>query len=127
MRGFTLLEILVALTVLAIALATVIKTSGYYTSNAHYLRDKTFAHWVAMNVLTELQIQHKWPALGKQTGTATMAGRQWYWIVRTSETPDKELRRLEVQVYYHTQDSEPLTKLEGFMAAPLLKKEMLLF
>ena len=122
MQGFTLLEVLVALAVLAIALAAVIKVSSYYAENTIYLRDKTLAHWVAMNVLTDLQVQDKWPDLGKQEGS------KWYWVVNVEETPDKDLRQLEVQVYYRRQDKEPVTTLAGFMAAPLgSTDEMLLF
>jgi len=127
-QGFSLLEVLVALAVLAIALAAVIKVSGHYIESARYLRDKTLAHWVAMNVLTDLQIKDKWPDLGKQEGTAMMAEREWYWVVNVVETPDEDLRRLEVQVYYRRQDNEPVTKLEGFMANSFVsEKEMLLF
>lgn len=127
-QGFTLLEVLVALAVLAIALAAVIKVSAHYAESARYLRDKTLAHWVAMNVLTDLQIKDKWPDLGKQEGTAMMAEREWYWVVNVIETPDEDLRRLEVQVYYRRQDNEPVTKLEGFMANSFVpEKEMLLF
>ena len=127
-QGFTLLEVLVALAILAIALAAVIKVSGRYAENASYLRDKTFAHWVAMNVLTDLQIQDKWPDLGKKTGTAMMAERKWYWVVNVETTPDNDLRRLEVQVYSNRQDKEPMIILEGFMANSLVvTNEMLLF
>jgi general secretion pathway protein I len=127
-QGFSLLEVLVALAVLAIALAAVIKVSAHYAESARYLRDKTLAHWVAMNVLTDLQFKDKWPNLGKQEGTAMMAEREWYWVVNVVETPDEDLRRLEVQVYYRRQDNEPVTKLEGFMANSLVpEKEMLLF
>jgi general secretion pathway protein I len=127
-QGFSLLEVLVALAVLAIALAAVIKVSAHYAESARYLRDKTLAHWVAMNILTDLQVKDKWPDLGKQEGTAMMAEREWYWVVNVVETPDEDLRRLEVQVYYRRQDNEPVTKLEGFMANSLVpEKEMLLF
>jgi general secretion pathway protein I len=128
MQGFTLLEVLVALAVLAIALAAVIKVGSHYAENTIYLRNKTLAHWVAMNVLTDLQVQDKWPDLGKQEGSVMMAEQKWYWVVNIEETPDKDLRRLEVQVYYGRQDKEPVTTLAGFMAAPLGRtNEMLLF
>ena len=56
LRGFTLLEVLVALAVIAIALASIIKAVGTGAANASYLRDKTFAHWVAANRLAQMQI-----------------------------------------------------------------------
>ncbi|HEX2238999.1 MAG TPA: type II secretion system minor pseudopilin GspI, partial [Gammaproteobacteria bacterium] len=57
-RGFTLLEVLVALAVIAIALASIIKVVGTGAANAGYLRDKTFAHWVAANRLVQMQIRN---------------------------------------------------------------------
>ncbi len=56
-RGFTLLEVLVALAVLAIAMAALIKTGGENTRSAAYLRDKTLAQWVAMNVIAEQRLK----------------------------------------------------------------------
>ncbi|RKZ92432.1 MAG: type II secretion system protein GspI [Candidatus Parabeggiatoa sp. nov. 1] len=117
-QGFTLLEVLVALAVLAIALAAAIKVTTENTENTRYLRDRTLAHWVAMNELTEIQVLEKWPALGKKEGTAMMAEREWYWVVKISETVDEELRRLDVQVYYHRKDEEPMAVLVGFVGAP---------
>jgi general secretion pathway protein I len=117
-QGFTLLEVLVALAILAIALAAVIKTTTENVENTRYLRDRTLAHWVAMNVLTEIHVQKKWPSLGKKEGTAMMAEREWFWIVKVSETVDEELRRLDVQVFYHREDEEPVALLVGFVGAP---------
>ncbi len=117
-KGFTLLEVLVALVILAIALAAVIKVGIENTENIRYLRDKTLAHWVAMNVLTEIQIMEKWPRLGKQEGTAMMAEREWFWQMKISETGEKELRRLDIQVYYEHQHENPVTLLAGFVGKP---------
>lgn len=114
-NGFTLLEVLVALAVLAIALAAIIKTTTENVENAHYLRDKTLAHWVAMNILTETQVRKEWPSLGKQEGTAIMGEHEWHWLMNISETMDHELRRLDVQVYFHRQDEEPVAVLVGFI------------
>jgi len=83
--------------------------------NTRYLRDKSIAHWVAMNVLTEIQVREKWLT---RKGVAIMAEREWYWLLKISETIDDELRRLEVQVYYHFKDEEPIAILVGFVGAP---------
>jgi len=117
-QGFTLLEVLVALAILAIGLAALIKVSTFNAENARYLRDKTLAHWVAMNVLTAVQVQGKWLEIGKTEETVMMADRYWYWLLRVSETVDEELRRLDVQVYYNSKDDEPITVLVGFVSKP---------
>jgi len=119
-QGFTLLEVLVALAVLAIALSAAIKTTTENAENARYLRDKTLAHWVAMNVLTQIQVRGEWPAIGKKEGTAMMAEREWYWIIKVSQTVDDELRRLDIQVYFVRGDKTPITTLIGFVSSPSL-------
>jgi len=117
-HGFTLLEVLVALAILAIALAAVIKTTTANVENAQYLRDKTLAHWVAMNVLKEVQVRGEWPSVGKKDGTALMANREWFWIMHTSTTMEKELRRLDIQVFQHHKAKLPVTILVGFVGMP---------
>ena len=114
-RGFTLLEVLVALVILAIALAAVIKTTSENAKNTRYLRDKTFAHWVAMNIWTEIQAYNKWPDLGEQSGSTTMGKQEWFWHTEVSTTPDKELRRLDIRVYYSPTDVGSLVTLTGFV------------
>ena len=117
-QGFTLLEVLVALAILAIALSAAIKVSTANVENASYLRDRTLAHWVAMNILTEIQIKEVWPSLGKKTGTTMMAEREWFWIMNTSDTVDKELRRVEIKVFYKKDDENALSLLVGFIPLP---------
>lgn len=117
-HGFTLLEVLVALTILAITLGAIIKTSFVQVENARYLRDKTLAHWVALNVVTEIQVRQSWPEVGQQKGQSSMAGREWDWSVKVSKTIDDKLRRLDVQVYDRPQAKTPITSLVGFVGAP---------
>ena len=96
-RGFTLLEVLVALAVLALALAAGLKAAGSNIDNAAYLRDRTLAHWVAMNKLTEMQVFNKFPATGTtERGSLLLAGSEWYWTVQT--TLNKSLVQYEFGV-----------------------------
>lgn len=97
-RGFTLLEVLVALAVLAIALTAAIELGTRNADNAARLEDKTLAHWVAMNRVAELQLSSPAPAPGVQQGVETMLGRDWYWRDRVETTADAAVRRLSVEV-----------------------------
>lgn len=96
--GFTLLEVLVALAIVAIALGALLKTGAGNSANAVYLRDKTFAHWVAMNKVTELQLAPSWPDVGTSRGKVEMAGRAWQWTAKVSGTFDANVRRVDVEV-----------------------------
>jgi general secretion pathway protein I len=109
-NGFTLLEVLVALSVLAIALAAAIKISIENAENTRYLRDKTFAHWIAMNILADIQIRQKLPILKK--GSSIMAKRKWYWRVKIANTTIKDLKRIDIEVW---QNDVPLVILVGFL------------
>ncbi len=117
-RGFTLLEVLVALAVLAVALSAAVKAAGQNAANATYLRDKTLAQWVAMNKLTELQVAREWPSPGERTGHAEMAGREWRWSTDTQLTEDDRLRRIEVTVRAPSEDSGSIVTVVGFVRLP---------
>jgi general secretion pathway protein I len=118
-RGFTLLEVLIALAVLAIAMGAVIKAAGDYTGNHAWLRDRTLAIWVARNVLVQNQVENAWPEVGERKGTQEMGRREWRWLARVSQTDEAQLRRLDVEVYLlDAEDEEPVSVLSGFLKQP---------
>ncbi len=112
--GFTLLEVMIALAVLAIALSAIITGVSRYANNAAYLRDRTFAHWVAMNKIAEAQIAKEWPAIGDTKGTATMADGEWSWEVKVTKTEDADVRRMDVKVYEGQDKKSPLTVMVAY-------------
>ena len=118
--GFTLLEVLVALAVLALSMGAVIKATSDYTNNQSYLRDRTMAMWVARNVLVQFQVDKEWPKVGERKGTQEMGNREWRWLAVTSQTDEDELRRLDVEVFpIDSEDDElPLSVLSGFLVRP---------
>lgn len=97
-RGFTLIEVLIATAVLAFAMGAVISGMARYADNAASLRERTIALWVAHNRLTEIDLEPVWPAVGKSDGDAEMAGIDWRWFVTVSESPDPDVRRVEIRV-----------------------------
>lgn len=119
-HGFTLLEVLVALAVLALALAAIIQAGGGYAANQVYLRDRVMADWVARNLLMEYQIKEEWPRVGDSTGDEEMAGRRWEWRINVSETEDEDLRRLDIEIRPEGSDDDesPLLVLSGFLKNP---------
>lgn len=117
-RGFTLLEVLVAVAIVAIALAAVMTEVSQNLKNTVKLRDKTLAQWVAMNKIVELQVSGQWPAAGEQRGEVEMAQRQWYWLVRISTTDDKDIRRLDVEVSVRRDAKQPRATLLAYLSRP---------
>lgn len=111
--GFTLIEILIALAILAGSFLALIKMSGGYTYQVAYLRDKTYAHWVAENKLTENALQ-PWPAIGKTEGFLGMGNKDWFWEQQVINTPDPAIRRIEVRVKHKKDSKTYLVTLIGF-------------
>lgn len=112
-KAFTLLEVLVALAVLTMGIGTVIKIAGSQASQLAYLKDKTIALWVANNKVNEMQLD-KWPNTGTSTGHEFMASQDWDWKVKVSNTDDRDLRRLDIEVKRTNEDGEPVVRFIAF-------------
>ena len=97
-NGFTLLEVMVALTIIALGMAAVIKIVSTTTVNSSYLRDKTFASWVAQNQLAELELSTIEPKTGFTDGDEILAGQTWYWTRKIDKTEDPDTNRIEITV-----------------------------
>jgi len=117
-RGFTLIEILVALAIIAVALTAVVAETGQHLGSAVHMRDRTFAHWVAMNRVAEAHIAGTWPAAGTSNGTAVMADREWFWAMKVSETPDDTIRRIDVEVRADKKQSRPDATAIAYLEKP---------
>lgn len=98
-RGFTLLEVLVALAVLAIAMGALLRVASNSSATFTQLRDRTLAGWVAENALARFRLAQRWPSDGSRfNGRSQMAGRTWHWTITVASTPDPDLRRLTIAV-----------------------------
>jgi general secretion pathway protein I len=118
-RGFTLLEILVALAVIAIALAAIVGETVQRLGNAARLTDRTLAHWVAMNQVTTQQLSTSWPAVGVTTGSVELANREWFWSLKISATEDADVRRIDVEVRPFKSDENPMSTAIAYLERPL--------
>lgn len=116
--GFTLLEVLVALTIISLALGALISTSGSHASSAGYLKQKTIAHWVAMNEITRLQVEQAWLSKGDTRGSTQMAGNEWYWTRTVKATEDENAQQVEFRIYLDEDRESSLTRLIGYLSKP---------
>jgi len=112
-RGFTLLEVLVALAIVAMSVGALLGTVTSSASNVIYLKDKTLSEWVALNRLAELRIDRNMPGKGKRTGKSDMAGMRWEWEEEVSDLPVDGLFRIDVRAHSTGEvvdDSKPVDK-----------------
>ncbi|HSN18422.1 MAG TPA: type II secretion system minor pseudopilin GspI [Gammaproteobacteria bacterium] len=116
--GFTLMEVLVALAVLALGMLAVIGAGGTTARNTAYLRDDTFASWVGLNELTMLRVAQTWPSADTLDGDADMAGEKWHWKATMSKTSDPGLLRIDIDVSTPDKPDSPVTRVTGFMGLP---------
>lgn len=116
--GFTLLEVMVALTIIAIALASLIKASGGHTRSAAYLKSKTLAHYVALNEISQLQIEKAWPDLGSTHKSTEMAGVDWYWSREVEKTEVETIRSLKFTIYQDEGRERNLSQVMAFISKP---------
>jgi general secretion pathway protein I len=78
-RGFTLIEVLVALAIVAVGMAAVLGAVGSSADTATYLREKTLAEWIALNQIATTRLLTQTPMKGGSDGELDYAGRHWRW------------------------------------------------
>jgi general secretion pathway protein I len=103
--GFTLLEVLVALAILAVALGALVKAGSEHTRNTYYLQERTLAHWAGQNLLARYEAGLLAPQRGSREGTLRQADQDWRFEVEIrEELPEAALElppvlRVEVIVW----------------------------
>ena len=115
-RGFTLLEVMLALSILALVGISISQSVGANVSNTLYMRQKTLARWIADNELTTIRLSDEWPKTEWTRSTTDMAGQEWHVRARSIETADSDFRMVVVEVRNQQNYEEPaLERLETFM------------
>ncbi len=100
-HGFTLIEILVALVILGVALTSISYTISLNSRNAAYIDSKTSAHWVAMNVISQYQLEASQKSFNDRTseeGSNIMLNKTWYWSSEMNSTVVPKMYLVKVDV-----------------------------
>lgn len=97
-RGFTLIEVLVALAIVGITLAAGVKAAGALTGNAERLAEVSAAQWCADNQLTELRLSRQFPGVGDSDFACHQLGRDYAGQLAVRPTPNPNFRRVEARV-----------------------------
>ncbi|MBW8846307.1 MAG: type II secretion system minor pseudopilin GspI [Burkholderiales bacterium] len=112
-RGFTLIEVLVALVIVAIALGAGIKAAGALTNNAERLAEVSAAQWCAENLLTELRLTQQFPDIGESPFACEQLGRSYAGKLKVSPTPNPLFRRVEA--FVANDQGQPVLNLATIM------------
>lgn len=115
--GFTLLEVLVALAILALALGALIKTGAGHVALLGDLETRTQGYLVAENQLHRFQLDRLWPEAGMRKDHIDQAHRRWYWQATFETTADPDLRRVTLEVRLR-EDGPVQARLIGFLTRP---------
>ncbi|MBL8306352.1 MAG: type II secretion system minor pseudopilin GspI [Rubrivivax sp.] len=115
-RGFTLVEVLVALAIVAIALGAGLRAAGVLTDNAQRLSDVIAAQWCADNQLTHLRLSRQFPGIGDADFSCEQLGRSYPGKLVTRPTPNPSFRRVDAVV--SDADGRPLLTLSTVLPRP---------
>jgi general secretion pathway protein I len=99
-RGFTLIEVLVALMIVALGMGAVLSSLSSAADSTIRLREKTFASWVGFNQLAETRLKAAQPANGKSEGDVYFANARWHWQQEVDKTQVEGIKRITIQVRY---------------------------
>lgn len=105
-RGFTLLEVLVALAILALSAAAVLRQTQLGVKQQYELEMKSYALWIADDVLTVLLAQTDWPPVGSSEEKQTFQDQEWIITTDVEATPDPLLRKIQISIGIASNDQK---------------------
>lgn len=97
-NGFTLIEVMVALTIVALSLTAIAASMNQMIDAANAMRERTYASWIAQNKITELRLANVLPEVSSTSGEVDFANAQWTWRTVVSETGIESFFRVDVSV-----------------------------
>ena len=111
--GFTLIEVLVALAIVAVTIGAGIKAAGALADNAERLTDASFGQWCADNQLTTVKLLRQSLSIGDTDFSCDQLGRSYTGKMVVRPTPNPNFRRVDVQIF--TQDNRPVLTISTVM------------
>jgi general secretion pathway protein I len=118
-RAFTLVEVMVALAIIAISLIAVAAKMGRMIDTSNAMRERTYASWIAQNKIAEMRLANQIPEVTSTSGEIDYANSTWRWRAVVSESGIENLYRVEVYVFDETGDIQ-IRKVNGFIGEPVI-------
>ncbi len=116
-RGFTLLEVMVALAIVALSLTAVAASMNQMIGTATTLQERTYASWIAQNRIAEMRLANVMPEVSTTSGEVEFANTRWIWRAVVSETGIANFRRIDVTVSSED-DAYEIRTVTGFVGEP---------
>ncbi|SEL57303.1 type II secretion system protein I (GspI) [Colwellia chukchiensis] len=117
-KGFTLIEVMLAMAVFSIAGVAILATTDTNVRNLGYLESKVIANWVASNQLVAAKLDQAWPPKNNKKGKVELAGQEWLWQQKVLKTTDNDLRAIVMEVRLDEKSSAPLSSLMTYLSKP---------
>lgn len=118
--GFTLIEVLVALSIIAVSLMAASRVALNVLNTSQDLKLKLSADWVAQNRLERHRIYEEWLPAGVLKGQEMQAGVMLNWVEEITDTPNPAFKKVVVNVYEPSHPDYSLRRLVGFLVNPAL-------
>lgn len=117
--GFTLIEVLAALAVLALSMSASLYAATFYAGTTRELEDRMLASWLAHNVMVETLIEPQWPGINRNSQDQVFADIDWVVERSVEGTPDNYIRRVTVRVRRERDGEDAwLLSRSAFLAEP---------
>ena len=117
-RGFTLIEVMVALVVVALSLSAVMAVVARQVNFASVLQERTYASWIAQNKLAEMRLAGIMPEVSTTSGEVEYGNTSWEWRAVVSETGIENFMRIDVSIT-HIESEYVIRTVTGFMGEPV--------
>ena len=99
LKGFTLIEVLLALAIIAIALTAMLKVTAQNIANTQRIKEKTISHWIAMQGVSMVQLNLiQVTSAQESTQVTNMLNQKWYWRAKVASTPIKKIQQITISV-----------------------------
>jgi len=114
-RGMTLIEVMVALAIFAVAALSIVNMTGEHIRSLTYLEQKNVGLWIANNHLTQINLDDKFPALGTKNGKLEYAGITWFWQQKVIKTADPKFRSINIRILTEDKSEYAVAELTTYM------------
>lgn len=114
--GFTLIEVMLAMAIFAIAGVSLLSAATNNFNHLSQLEQKILANWVASNQLVTISLEDKWPPQSNKKGKVEMSGHEWFWQQKVIKTTDANMRAVVIEIRVNEKDELALTSLMTYVS-----------